>query len=257
MADDYDDYDERPPVPTFSDGSYSNKGAKSSANASRLSASKNAHAVASRASAMMAASMQQLKYSTQPILNSHQAVAPRNTINRIAIQAAEKRAQHMIQQIRSPEITPIPISAPPNIVKDPELDNYVPIYTAPEPVQIKEIKLFHTSDIYSNIVTAAISRKKLLLENYEHIYPKVFKNTKRVVLVQSSSPPPGEVDPSLISTLSTNLLNILNVASDNNEILDEFNRYTSRVRISLEEPIHKSAVEKARIIKNTYFTSDT
>lgn len=108
-----------------------------------------------------------------------------------------------------------------------------------------------------DIITKASNRKKLLLESYQHPPPSVFKNTRKVRLVQSRSPVAGEIDPSLISTLSTNLLNILNTSDDNNEILNEFNRHMSRVRISQEEPIHKYALEKARIIKHTYFTSDT
>ena len=123
---------------------------------------------------------------------------------------------------------------------------------------------YHTSkeeiydlDTHKNIISNTFIKKKLLLEKYKPIYPKILKNTRKVNLVQCSSPDRGELDPLLLSILSTNLLNILNTASDNKEILNEFNRHTSRARISHEEPIHKCAVEKARIIKRTYFTSDT
>lgn len=112
-------------------------------------------------------------------------------------------------------------------------------------------------DTHKHMISNTFIKKKLLLEKYKPIYPKILKNTRKVNLVQCSSPDRGELDPLLLSILSTNLLNILNTASDNKEILNEFNRHISRARISHEEPIHKCAVEKARIIKRTYFTSDT
>lgn len=253
MSDDYDDYDERPPVPTFSDGSYSNKGAKSSAYASRLSASKNAHAVASRASVMMMASMQQMKNTNVPIVNSRSALAPKPLINRSVIQAAEKRAQHMIHHM--PIDTPVfnTIIAP----KEVEPDRHVPIYVAPEPIQHVEVKVKHTSEVYGESVTIALSKKKLLLETYQATPHKKSKKNTRVTLVQTSTSEQSEIDPSLLSMLSVNLLNIINSGSHNQKLIDEFNTYNLRARISLEEILHKSVVEKARIIKNTYFTSDT
>jgi hypothetical protein len=258
MGDEY--YDEPQAVPSFSDGSYSNKGAKSSALASRVSASKNANAVASRASAIMMASMQQLKNTKYPIVNSHQSAPSVNNANKQAINIAEKRAQHMLQGIRINQVNnnihnthTIPVLLPQeahDLITPPwQLDT--------EKVKVEEIVSIYNSDIHRDIVSNTFIKKKLLLETYEPISPKVFKKTRNVTLVKCSSPPIGDIDPSLISTLSTNLLNILNTGSDKNEILNEFNRYSSSARISHEEPIHKYSVEKARIIKNTYFTSDT
>jgi len=292
MSDDYGDYDERPQVPTFSDGFYVNKGAKSTAESSRILASKNALAVASRSFAMMATSMQQLKYNTQPIVNSQHPVAPKNTVNKLAIQAAEKRNKYMIQQI----ISSTQNANIASVALNHDEDNTQPIVNSQQPVapnnavnklaiqtterktkymiqqiisstqnaNIASVALNHDKDnsvtnldIYRDIVITTSNRKKLLLETYTYSAPKIFKNNRKVLLVQSTSPEIPQLDPSLISTLSSNLAHILKSASDNNEILNEFDRYKFRVRISLEEPIHKSVVEKARIIKNTYFTSDT
>ena len=254
MGDDYDN-NSSPPVPTFSDGCYANRGAKLNADASRLSATKHAIAVASRASAMAATSMQQLQYNTRHPVISHQSVQPKNIVNKQAIQVAEKRAKDIMQQIILSEQVANITNSSQNIFNYDE-DNSVPIYTAPQPLEIKETTVVNHLDTYRDIVIAASNRKKLLLESYKYSAPKTFNNRK-VLLVQSTSPETGQVDPSLLLTLSTNLSRILNTSSDKNELLNELDRHNLRVRISLEEPIHKSAVEKARIIKNTYFTSDT
>jgi hypothetical protein len=123
--------------------------------------------------------------------------------------------------------------------------------------EISKEELIYDLDKHRDIISNTFIKKKLLLETYTPNYPKILNNTRKVNLVQSSLPDKGEIDPLLISTLSTNLLNILNTASDKKELLNEFNRHASRVRISHEEPIHKYAVENARIIKKAYFTSDT
>jgi hypothetical protein len=249
MGDDNDYQEERPSIPTFSDGSYTNRGAKSSADASRISASKNTLAVASRASAMMSTSIKQLKYNTTPIV-------PKNMVNRTAVQAAEKRAQYILQKVISPQCVPNIKTTSQNDDNNSTTDISVAIYPSLQLVDIKETNILHVVDKYKDIVIATSIKKKILVEDYIYNAPKIFKDNRKVLLVKSASPNPGEIDPSFLSTLSTNLLNILNIQSDNTELLNEFDRHTLRVRISLEEPIHKSAVEKARINKNTYFTSD-
>ena len=252
MSDDYTEYQEPAPVPTFSDGTYANKGAKLSAQTSRMSASKNASAIASRASIMMMSSMQQLKNTNTPIVNSRTPVAPKHVINRLVIQAAEKRASNMINHIHTENSINKVIP-----VKQVEPERHIPIYVAPVPIQTIVEKVNHTSQIYSEIVSNALARKKLLLETYEPIHPRVYKNTRMVKLVQPITPEETEVDPSLISTLSVNLLNILTMGKNNQELINEFNEYNLRVRILLEGGVHKKAVELARINKDIYFTSDT
>lgn len=263
MGDDYDDYDERPPVPTFSDGSYTNKGAKSSATASRMSASKNSLAVASRASATMLASMQQLKNSHVQMVNSRGPVAPKPALNHLAIQAAEKRERQMLQHIKQPSLENIAINTIISEIKfnyKTPTDIYTPpeyTYVEPEPYQPIEVKLAHISEIYRDSISNARSKKTILLETYELISPKIIKKNIQVKLVKTSSPQQQEVDQALISLLSVNLSNILSMESHNEELLNELNRHKLRVRISLEEPLYKRAVDNARINKNTYFTSDT
>jgi hypothetical protein len=262
MSDDYNEYEERPPVPTFSDGTYTNRGAKLSAHASRMSASKNASAVASRASVMMMASMQQLKNSNVPIVNSRTPVVTKPPVNKLIIQAAEKRAIHMINHIHTDNsvnkvintVVPVKQLEP---IKQVEPDRHIPIYVAPEPVQVIEVKVNYTSEIFNESVSRALSRKKVLLESYEPIHPKVYKNTTRVNLVQCKTLEHNEIDPSLISTLSVNLLNIITLGNNHQELIDEFNEYKLRARILVEEAVHKKAVEMARINKDIYFTSDT
>jgi hypothetical protein len=138
-----------------------------------------------------------------------------------------------------------------------EADTHVPIYVAPEPIQHIEVKVKHTSEVYRESVTSALTKKKVLLETYQATPHKKSKKDTRGTLVQTKTSEQSEVDPSLLSMLSVNLMNIINSGSHNQKLIDEFNTYNLRARISLEEMVHKSAVEKARIIKNTYFTSDT
>jgi hypothetical protein len=115
----------------------------------------------------------------------------------------------------------------------------------------------HTSEVHSECVSAALTKKKLLLEAYVSTPHKAFKNNKRVTLIQTKTTDNIEIDTSLLSILSVNLSNIINMGSHNQKLIDEFNTYNLRMRISREETIHKMALENARNNKKAYFTSDT
>jgi len=255
MGDDYDDYDERPQLPTFSDGSYTMRGSKTNAQESRMSASKNALAIASRASATMITSMQKLKNNTHPTNNTIRPVTTRPVTTQSAIRAAERRAQHLVNTIQQHE-TQQALKKPPEVFK--EVDVCQPIYTPRQPVIIHEEVKIHPSDIYREIVNLAFIKKKLLLEAYRPTPPNIIKVYRNAKLVKRNTPTKPAVDPELLSILSNNLSNILNSEYHNNdEILNEIDRHLSRVRISVEEPLHKCAVDNALKIKASYFTSDT
>jgi hypothetical protein len=91
---DYDYYEEPQPVPTFSDGSTSGgRGANSRALAGRASASKSAVSAASRASAIMTASIQQLPKNSIITSTGVRAIKPSGpSVNIMAVKAAQKRS---------------------------------------------------------------------------------------------------------------------------------------------------------------------
>ena len=254
MGDDYDDYDERPQLPTFSDGSYTNRGAKMNAYASRMSASKNALAIASRASATIITSMQKINNNTQAINNKSRQVTTRPVTNQTAIRAAERRAQHVVTSIQQYESQQALIK-PQEIFK--EVDVCQPIYIPRQPIIKEELKI-QPSDIYREIVSITFIKKKLLLEAYQAKPPNIIKKYPNPKLVKCNTTIKPAIDPELISILSNNLSNILNPEYDNNEeIINEIDRHHLRVRISVEEPLHRCAIDNALIKKVSYFTSDT
>lgn len=253
MGDDYDDYEERPQVPTFSDGSYTIRGAKMSAQASRTSASKNALAIASRASATMITSIQKLN-NTHTINNTFRQVVTRPVTNQSAIRAAERRAQHIVNSIQQYE-TQQALIKPQEIIK--EVDVCQPIYVQPQPIIIKEEIKLQPSDIYREIVNITFNRKKLLLEAYQPKPIIIIKKYPTPKLVKCNTSINSVVNKELLSILSQNLSNILKSETDNSEeILNEINRHLSRQRISVEEPLHKCAIDNALKNKASYFTSD-
>lgn len=253
---DYDYYEEPQPVPTFSDGSTSGgRGANFRAAASRASASKSAVSAASRASAMIAASIQQLPKNsiiTSNGIRNIQSSGP--AVNMAAVRAAQKRSEDILKTVKPPE--PLIIRQPIEFVaKIPS--STVILETANPATTLNKVSSSSkfTSDIYDAAVKVARTRKEELLTSVEptiqtkKIYAPI-KYIRHTGLIEEQSINKGALD-ELASNLSTLLR-----SNDKVSILEEFNKYQTKLRISIEEPYYKNAIQQFRLNKQTYLTSD-
>lgn len=266
MSDEY--YDEPPPpVPTFSDGaSGGGRGANSRAAASRASASKSAVSAASRASAMMAATIQQLPKNsiiTSTGIRTIQSNKP--PVNAAAIQLAQKRASIIIQNAKPPEpivikpptpdITPV-IPVIPITTFIPKITTIIQVET-PKKIQLPVIqpKPFVLQEYQSHVDAVQKKKEELLLsftprnKVQKITYPSI-KNIKHKTVTEDRP-----INKDALEQLSKNLLSVIN-QSDKTGILDEFNNYETSLRISIEEPLHRTAIQNALTNKALYLTSD-
>lgn len=255
---DYEYYEEPQPVPTFSDGSSGGgRGANSRAAASRASASKSAVSAASRASAMMAASIQQLPKNAIITSNGIRNLQPSMpAVNMAAIKAAQKRSENVMRTAKPPE--PLLVQLPPRDV----VANIPESTTILHPVQPENIVTvvskaeYFSSTLYKDAVTTALSRKQELLDGRVSSEPPVVKKYRATKCRKySSSETELPVNKEALQKLSVNLVSLLN-SPNKTAILDEFNQYQTSLRISIEQPCHKNAVEQALAIKALYLTSD-
>ena len=251
---DYDYYEEPQPVPTFSDGSTSGgRGANSRAAASRASASKSAVSAASRASAIMAASIQQLPknsiITSNGIRNLQQPHGP--AINMAAVKAAQKRSEDILRTVKPPE--PIIIKQPVNVVANIPVSTTIlkPLNTDTINRNVAKSEVY-TSDIYKEAVDLAYIRKQDLLLSLET--PPLIQQRKYGPVKYTTYE--ASEDPVINKAVLEKLMYNISRLQVNKDFLDEFNKYQSELRISIEEPIHKNAFQQALTNKSVYLTSD-
>ena len=252
---DYDYYEEPQPVPTFSDGSTSGgRGANSRAAASRASASKSAVSAASRASAIMAASIQQLPKNSIITSNGIRSVQQSSGpgVNMAAIKAAQRRSEEIMRTVKPPEPIVL-IKQPVNVVANIPTSTTIlkPLTTDAINRTVSKSDTY-VSDIYKAAVDLARTRKEELLSSVEHsplIQQKKYGQVNYTTYQASDDIP---INNAVLEKLAYNVSRL----QANKDFLDEFNKSQSYLRISIEEPIHKIAFQKALTNKASYLTSD-
>jgi hypothetical protein len=264
--DDYDDYDEPVPRPTFSEGSHGRRGDNIKANASRIHASKSAISAASRASAISAASIQQLSKNT--VITSsgiRQQASSSYTVNKSQIQAAQMRANKVIQSVQAVQVQSVQTKTPiinhtPQPINSVETAQVIKHRPVIEPrVEVSQVYIEPVnkySELYDTIVKEARSKKEELLAFYTEPYRSIYLHRsvqyRKLTLDIEEYP----IDKNALDKLCINIKKHLET-SNSIQVLDEFKRYEDSLRISQETLLHKSAIEKALQIKNMYFASDT
>jgi hypothetical protein len=273
--DDYDYDDEKPSVPTFSEGSIAGRrGAISRATASRASASKSAISIASKASAIIAASIQ----TTQTISINPSSHIHNNQHRTIALNTPLKN----IPQFNPPvapqndfkfhKITnPIPLSQPripPQLPENPKpnlmlsinnfiQERYTPksnkneiIYNIPEELLIK------LEETYRTAIKKARDRKLELLSTMDPLIMQAQPLCKPVkYIVYNTLTEDTSINKEALEKLIDNLRSSFSL-TDKVTILDDLDKYQISMRISIEEPNHKRAFQRALINKALYLTSD-
>ena len=267
--DDYDD--EQLSVPTFSEGSMAGRrGANSRAAASRAFASKSAISIASKASAIIAASIQNtpttiIRQPTRVLINQHQTAA----LNSNQFNPIVQPGLFQNNDLKFPQITnPIPLSQPhtfPQITEPPKLNimssinNFIGERNT-STTNIKELEYNNSIEeklAYRNAVEVAHHRKLELLANREPLIikePSQYKPVKYILyetLIEDTS-----TNNEFLEELKHNLITSL-ATIDKKTVLDHIEKYHISLRISIEEPIHKRAFQQALINKTAYLTSDT
>jgi len=254
---DYEYYEEPAPVPTFSDGSTSGgRGANSRAAASRAVASKSAVSAASRASAMMAASIQQLPKNSIITSNGIRSLQPvKPAVNKNVLQAAQKRAENIMKNVKPPEPMMIKLTPIEVVAKIPASTTI--LESAKTDVVAKNITKFQTvsSDEHMEIVKTARQKKEELLVSFQAPVKTSMPRYRPVKMIRHKTITDTPVNQDALQQLSDGLLLALR-SSDKTAILDEFTKYQGSLRISIEQPSHKEAVQKSRDNKTVYFTSD-
>jgi hypothetical protein len=263
--DDYDD--EQPSVPTFSEGSIAGRrGANSRAAASRAFASKSAISIASKASAIIAASIQNtpatiIKQSNHIHNNQHRTAALNTHNFNPFVQAAIPNSI----DIKFPKITnPIPLGQP-QLPENPKSDimssinNFIEETTTDTSIKTEVHRntlmeeTLRLEEIYRRAIQSAHHRKLELLAMIQPLSlqePEGSNPVKYNALTENISinqDPLGE----LIDNLRTSITLITK-----EDVLDHIEKYQISLRISIEEPIHKKAFEEALINKTAYLTSD-
>jgi hypothetical protein len=249
-----DDYYEEPqPIPTFSDGSSSTRGGNSRANASRASASKSANSAASRASANMVATLRQIPkgsiMTSTGIRNMNQA-AP--VVNKSAILAAKRRTDIMVSTIKPP-VTPI-VKLSPTVYKIHIVDD-IPKSTVilkqdntKEPVNLK-----HTSEILKTSQLNAHQKKQELLIDLPVYKQSVKPQYNSIQSIQHTTPVRDiPLDKQQLQALCSKLSQV----STQSSVFDEFTNYHIRVRMNVEQELHRQAVHFALMNKKKYLNSD-
>jgi hypothetical protein len=254
---DYDYYEEPQPVPTFSDGSSGGgRGANSRAAASRASASKTAVSAASRASAIMTASIQQLPKNSIITSNGIRSIQKPSGpgLNMAAIKAAQKRSEDVMRTVKPPE--PIIIKQPVNVVANIPTSTTIlkPLNTDAINRSVAKSEIY-VSDVYKAAVDLARIRKEELLLSLEPsplIEQKKYGQVKYTIYETSDD---IAINNAALEKLTYNVSR-LQANRDKTLLLGEFNKCQSDMRISIEEPIHKNAFQKALTNKASYLTSD-
>ena len=255
---DYEYYEEPQPVPTFSDGSSSGgRAAKSKAAASRAVASKSALSAASRASAMMAASIQQLPKNSIITANGIRSTQiNRPSINVAAVQAAQKRADIVMKTAKPPEQLLIKLPAPDVIHKMPESTT---IIQGESDKKIQEDNIHSKTailELYSLHVEEVRKKKQELLLSFTPVTlepKKSYYCTRDIRHKTLTEDRP--VHQEALTVLSRRLSSLIGL-SDKTAMLDEIDAYQTTLRISIEEPLHKAAIQNAHTNKQAYLTSD-
>ena len=252
---DYDYYEEPQPVPTFSDGSTSGgRGANSRAAASRASASKSAVSAASRASAIMAASIQQLSknsiITSNGVRSAQQSSGP--GVNMAAIKAAQRRSEEIMRTVKPPE--PIIIKQPINVVANIPASTTIlkPLNTDAINRTVSKSESY-ISDVYKEAVDQARLRKQELVSSLQPS-PSIeqkYGPVKYIRYDETDDIPNNAALEKLAYNISR-----LQANKDKTLLLDEFNKCQADLRISIEQPIHKNAFQKALTNKALYLTSD-
>ena len=109
---------------------------------------------------------------------------------------------------------------------------------------------------YGATIQKARSRKQEMLALIElpvKVSVKKYKPVnfiKHLTLIEDIPP-----NKSLLDQLASNLVRLVN-STNKLDILDEFDNYQIKLRISTEEPLHKRAFEEALTNKRVYLTSD-
>jgi hypothetical protein len=180
-------------------------------------------------------------------------------VNESSINAAKKRSEHVLKTVKLPEkifiINPEYKNLGNPLEKNTILKTSVNIEDNINP--IKEIPSV-ISEIHSNIVTIARSRKEELLSLIS-IQPNISISNKKYTTIYITYDTLNNeipVDQGALEELLTNISRLINTSNKLN-ILDEFNRYQKRSRFSIEHELHKSSIQKARMNKIRYLTSDT
>jgi hypothetical protein len=266
------DYDEPQQIPTFSDSSRTgSRSANSRASASRISASKSAIATASRASAILSASIHQIPKNITITSNGIHPNIHMPKVNESSINAAKKRSEHVLKTVKLPEKIFI-INPEYKNLGNPLEKNTILKTNIKEASNVKEVTSVNIEDninpikeipsviseIHSNIVTIARSRKEELLSLIS-IQPNISISNKKYTTIYITYDTLNNeipVDQGALEELLTNISRLINTSNKLN-ILDEFNRYQKRSRFSIEHELHKSSIQKARMNKIRYLTSDT
>lgn len=266
MDDDYDD--ERPNVPTFSEGSQPlRRGVNSRAAASRASASRSAISIASKASSIIAASIQNshttiIKQSNHIHSNQHRTAALNTNIFNPFVQPPITKSTG----IKFPQITnPIHLGQPPQLPETPKSDIILSMNNfIQERNTVKLIKpefdhdtsieeSIRLEEIYRIAIQVAHYRKLELLAIIQPLTPQepaLYNPVKYNTLTEDAS-----INQEPLEELIDNLRTSVNLI-DKEGILDNIEKYQNSLRISIEEPIHKKAFQQALINKTVYLTSD-
>ncbi|NDB84084.1 MAG: hypothetical protein EB127_15410, partial [Alphaproteobacteria bacterium] len=253
------------------------RSANSRASASRISASKSAIATASRASAILSASIQQIPKNITIASNGIHPNIHMPKVNVSSINAAKKRSEHVLKTVKLPEkifiINPEYKNVDNPLEKNTILKpNIKEANNVKETSNVKEVTSVNIEDninpikeipsviseIHSNIVNTARSRKEELLSLIS-IQPNISISNKKYTTIYITYDTLNNeipVDQDALEELVTNISRLINTSNKLN-ILDEFNRYQKRSRFSIEHELHKSSIQKARMNKIRYLTSDT
>lgn len=277
--DDYDYDDETPSVPTFSEGSVARRrGAISRAAASRAFASKSAISIASKASAIISASIQttsttSIKPSNHIHNNQHRTIAlntPFKNIPQFNPPVQKNLAPHI--DFKFPKINnPIPLSqprTPPQLPENPKSDlmlsinnfiqeRYTPKSNKNEIIyNITEELLAKLEETYRTAIEKARSRKLELLSTMEPLITELRPRYKPVKYIVYNTLTEGiSINKEALEKLIDNLRTSLSL-TDKVSVLDDIDKYNISLRISNEEPNHNKAFQQALINKALYLTSD-
>jgi hypothetical protein len=239
MEDD-DYYEEAPPMPTFSGGSYGKRGDLNKAASSRTVASKQAIASALRSATAMASSLQSLSKTSIKITNAKPIINNAQKIE--AIMAARKREEDsMILARQTPTVISKPLNTVP-LVKT--IDIPPPILATPE--ELEE---------YNQMVKDARENKKELVKDTPNIPAKT-----RVVLPIINLYKPeayNEItttDSEKLSELCINLSEILKNPTENTKVLDAFLNYQLELVIQKDKQSHAFSVSRAANYKSKYLS---
>jgi len=171
-----------------------------------------------------------------------------------AIRAAQKRSEVVMRTVKPPE--PMIIRLPTDVIaKIPE--STVILHTAKLELSLNNVlnSCKYTSEVYEQAVKSARLRKEELLTSLEPtIISRKLATPVKYIRHNTVIEEPS-INQGILNELSSNLPNLLR-SNDKLAILEEFNKYQTSLRISIEEPYHKNAIEQCRLNRQSYLTSD-